>query len=332
MTNEEKAKAIKLAVDKIEKGFGKGAVMVLSEKPLIEVDVISTGSIGIDIAIGIGGLPKGRIVEVYGPESSGKSTLAISTIAQLHAKDPNARAFYIDSEHAFDLGYAQDLGVDVDRLYFSQPSNGEEALEIAHSLFSSKAFDMGVIDSVAALTPKAEIDGEFGESKMGLQARLMSQGMRKLVGIVSTSNTLLIFINQLRDKIGVMFGSPETVTGGNALKFYASVRLDIRRQTQIKDGDEVMGNKTKVKVVKNKLAPPFKICEFDIIFGKGINKAGEILDISVELGLIEKSGSWFSYNESKIGQGRDAVVTFLNDNPEVQDELEEFIRSKFNLQ
>lgn len=331
MTTEEKLKSIKLAVDKIEKGFGKGSVMCLADKPVVDVEVISTGSLSLDIAIGVGGLVRGRIIEIYGPESAGKSTLAISTIAQAHKASPNAQAFYIDSEHSFDMVYAESLGVDMNRLYINQPSNGEEALQITGDLIASKGFDIGVIDSVAALTPKAEIDGDFGESKMGLHARLMSQSMRKLVGITSSTNTCLIFINQLRDKIGVMFGSPETTTGGNALKFYASIRLDIRRQTQIKDGDEVIGNKTKVKVVKNKVAPPFRQCEFDIIFGQGINKAGEVLDLAVELDLVQKSGSWYSYNDSKIGQGRDAVVQFLLDNPEVADDLESFIRNKFNL-
>lgn len=330
MTKEERLKIIATTVDKLDKDYGKGSVMRLGDKNIGPIEVISTGSLRLDIILGTGGVAKGRIVEIYGPESSGKTTLATHIIAQ--AQKQNLPCAMIDVEHAFDAAYASLLGVDIDELFISQPDNGDQALEIADKLISSGAFGVVVIDSVAALVPKAELEGEMGESKMGLQARLMSQALRKMTAAISKTGTVCIFINQLREKIGVMFGNPETTTGGNALKFYASIRLDIRRQTQIKDGDEVIGNKTKVKVVKNKLAPPFKVCEFDIIFGKGINKAGEILDTSVELGLIEKSGSWFSYNDSKIGQGRDAVVQFLQDNEDVQNELEQFIRDKFNLQ
>jgi recombination protein RecA len=326
ITEDEKNKSIQLAIDKIDKAFGKGAVMLLGDKPNQDIDVVSTGSLGLDIALGIFGLPRGRIVEIYGPESSGKTTLASHIIAE--AQRNGGKCGMIDMEHAFDTGYAQQLGVNTDDLYFSQPSCGEEGLEILDTLLNTKAFDVLVVDSVAALVPKAELEGEMGDSKMGLHARLMSQGMRKINGIVSKSNTLVIFINQLREKIGVMFGSPEVTTGGNALKFYASVRLDIRRQAQIKDGDEVIGNKIKVKVVKNKVAPPFRTAEFDIIFGEGISKSGELVDMGVALGVIQKSGSWFSYENNKLGQGRDAVTTLFKDNPEMMTEIETKIYQK----
>ncbi len=321
---DDKLKVLKLALDKIEKDYGKGSVMMLGDKQKEKMDVISTGSIGLDVALGVGGLPCGRIVEIYGPESSGKTTVAIHTIAQSQKK--GGICAIIDAEHAFDANYARKLGVDVDNLIISQPDYGEQALEIADRLISSGAVDVVVIDSVAALVPKGELEGEMGESKMGLQARLMSQALRKLTATISRTGCCCIFINQLREKIGVMFGNPETTTGGNALKFYASVRLDIRRISQIKDGDVASGNRTRVKVVKNKVAPPFRQVEFDIIFGEGISKVGEVIDMGVDLGILQKSGSWFSYGESKIGQGRDAVKQFLFDNPEMMDEMEARIR------
>ncbi len=321
---DEKLKVLKLALDKIEKDYGKGSVMMLGDKQKEKMDVISTGSIGLDVALGVGGLPCGRIVEIYGPESSGKTTIAIHTIAQAQKK--GGICAIIDAEHAFDASYARKLGVDVDNLIISQPDYGEQGLEIADRLISSGAVDVVVIDSVAALVPKGELDGEMGESKMGLQARLMSQALRKLTATISRTGCCCIFINQLREKIGVMFGNPETTTGGNALKFYASVRLDIRRISQIKDGDIASGNRTRVKVVKNKVAPPFRQVEFDIIFGEGISKVGEIIDMGVELGILQKSGSWFSYGDSKVGQGRDAVKQFLADNPEMMEEMEGRIR------
>jgi recombination protein RecA len=321
---DDKLKVLKLALDKIEKDYGKGSVMMLGDKQKEKMDVISTGSIGLDVALGVGGLPCGRIVEIYGPESSGKTTVAIHTIAQAQKK--GGICAIIDAEHAFDSNYARKLGVDVDNLIISQPDYGEQGLEIADRLISSGAVDVVVIDSVAALVPKGELEGEMGESKMGLQARLMSQALRKLTATISRTGCCCIFINQLREKIGVMFGNPETTTGGNALKFYASVRLDIRRISQIKDGDVASGNRTRVKVVKNKVSPPFRQAEFDIIFGEGISKIGEIIDMGVELGILNKSGSWFSYGDSKIGQGRDAVKQFLSDNPEVSDEIEARIR------
>jgi len=321
---DDKLKVLKLALDKIEKDYGKGSVMMLGDKQKEKMDVISTGSIGLDVALGVGGLPCGRIVEIFGPESSGKTTVAIHTIAQAQKK--GGICAIIDAEHAFDANYARKLGVDVDNLIISQPDYGEQALEIADRLISSGAVDVVVIDSVAALVPKSELEGEMGESKMGLQARLMSQALRKLTATISRTGCCCIFINQLREKIGVMFGNPETTTGGNALKFYASVRLDIRRISQIKDGEVASGNRTKVKVVKNKVAPPFRQVEFDIIFGEGISKVGEIIDMGVELGILQKSGSWFSYGDSKIGQGRDAVKQFLQDNPEMMDEMEARIR------
>ncbi|SFN83703.1 recombination protein RecA [Chitinophaga sp. YR627] len=324
--NTDKLKALRLTMDKIEKDFGKGSVMMMGEKGTDPMEVISTGSLGLDIALGIGGFPKGRIIEIYGPESSGKTTVAIHTIAEAQKK--GGICAIIDAEHAFDSSYAQRLGVDVDSLLISQPDHGEQALEIADRLILSGAVDVVVIDSVAALVPKGELEGEMGESKMGLQARLMSQALRKLTATISKTNCCCIFINQLREKIGVMFGNPETTTGGNALKFYASVRLDIRRMTQIKDGDEAVGNRVKVKVVKNKVAPPFRQAEFDIIFGQGISKMGEIIDMGVEYGIIQKSGSWFSYDTNKLGQGRDAVKTLLLDNPEVAAEIEGKIKAK----
>lgn len=322
----EKFKALKLTMDKIDKDFGKGSVMMMSDKGVIEQEVISTGSIGLDMALGIGGLPKGRVVEIYGPESSGKTTLAIHVIAEAQKK--GGMCAFIDAEHAFDSNYAKRLGVDIDNLLISQPDYGEQALEIADRLILSGALDVVVIDSVAALVPKGELEGEMGDSKMGLQARLMSQALRKLTATISKTNSCCIFINQLREKIGIMFGNPETTTGGNALKFYASVRLDIRRMTQIKDGDESIGNHVKVKVVKNKVAPPFRQAEFDIIFGEGISKVGEIIDMGVELGIVQKSGSWFSYNNDKLGQGRDSVKQLLLDNPEMATEIETKIREK----
>ena len=323
--NAEKLKALQATLDKIEKDFGKGTVMKLGDQPQWDVSTIPSGSIALDHALGIGGYPKGRVVEIYGPESSGKTTLAIHAIAQ--AQKNGGIAAIIDAEHAFDRTYAKKLGVDTDTLLISQPDNGEQALEVADSLIRSGAIDIIVIDSVAALTPKAEIEGEMGDSKMGLQARLMSQALRKLTGNISKTNTCCIFINQLRDKIGVMFGNPETTTGGNALKFYSTIRLDVRRTTQIKDGEEAMGNKTRVKIVKNKMAPPFRKAEFDILFGEGISKVGEIIDLGVEFGIVKKSGSWFSYGETKLGQGRDAVKNLLTDNPELMDEIEVKIRA-----
>jgi recombination protein RecA len=318
--DKEKLKALQLTLDKIDKDYGKGTIMKLGSKPLENIPVIPSGSVGLDLALGVGGYPRGRVVEIYGPESSGKTTLAIHAIAE--AQKLGGMAAYIDAEHAFDRSYAEKLMVDVENLLISQPDNGEQALEITDHLIRSGAIDIIVIDSVAALTPKAEIEGEMGDSKMGLQARLMSQALRKLTANISRTNTCCIFINQLREKIGVMFGNPETTTGGNALKFYASVRLDIRKLTQIKEGEEATGNRTKVKVVKNKLAPPFKKAEFDIIYGEGISKIGEIIDIGVEKDIIKKSGSWFAYGDVKLGQGRDAVKSLLKDNPELLDELE----------
>ncbi len=322
----EKFRALKLTMDKIDKDFGKGSVMMMSDKGIIEQEVISTGSIGLDMALGIGGLPKGRVVEIYGPESSGKTTLAIHVIAEAQKK--GGMCAFIDAEHAFDSVYAQKLGVDIDNLLISQPDYGEQALEIADRLILSGALDVVVIDSVAALVPKSELEGEMGDSKMGLQARLMSQALRKLTATIHKTNSCCIFINQLREKIGVMFGNPETTTGGNALKFYASVRLDIRRMAQIKDGDESIGNHVKVKVVKNKVAPPFRLAEFDIIYGEGISKVGEIIDMGVELGIVQKSGSWFSYNNDKLGQGRESVKQLMLDNPEMANEIETKIREK----
>ena len=324
--NTEKLKALKLTIDKIEKDFGKGSVMLMNEKGETQQDVVSTGSLGLDVALGIGGLPRGRVIEIYGPESSGKTTLATHVIAEAQKK--GGMCAIIDAEHAFDSAYAQKLGVDVDNLLISQPDYGEQGLEIADRLILSGALDVVVIDSVAALVPKGELEGEMGDSKMGLQARLMSQALRKLTATISKTNTICIFINQLREKIGVMFGNPETTTGGNALKFYSSVRLDIRRISQIKDGDEAVGNRVKVKVVKNKVAPPFRAAEFDIIFGEGISKTGEIIDMGVDLGIVQKSGSWFSYNGDKLGQGRDAVKQLLLDNPEMAREIETKIREK----
>lgn len=326
----EKLKALKLTIDKIDKDFGKGSVMMMNEKGISEQEVVSTGSIGLDVALGIGGLPRGRVIEIYGPESSGKTTLSIHVLAE--AQKAGGICAIIDAEHAFDSGYAQKLGVDIDNLLISQPDYGEQALEIADRLILSGAVDVVVIDSVAALVPKAELEGEMGDSKMGLQARLMSQALRKLTATINKTNTICIFINQLREKIGVMFGNPETTTGGNALKFYASVRLDIRRMAQIKDGDEAIGNRVKVKVVKNKVAPPFRMAEFDIIFGEGISKLGEIIDMGVELGIVNKSGSWFSYDANKLGQGRDSVKSLLRDNPGLANEIESKIRAKIKEQ
>jgi recombination protein RecA len=324
---DAKLKALQTTMDKLDKTYGKGAVMKLSENAIVDIASISTGSLGLDMALGIGGVPRGRVVEIYGPESSGKTTLTLHCIAE--AQKAGGLAAFIDAEHAFDRAYAEKVGVDTGNLYLAQPDSGEQALEIAEHLISSGAIDIIVIDSVAALVPKGELEGEMGESKMGLQARLMSQALRKLTGIINKTSCTCIFINQLREKIGVMFGSPETTTGGNALKFYASVRLDIRRIGQIKEGaDSIVGNRTRVKVVKNKVAPPFKIVEFDIMYGEGISKIGEILDIGVEMEIIKKSGSWFSYEGSKLAQGRDAVKALLQDNPEMASEIEAKIRAR----
>ena len=322
---EAKLKALQLTLDKLDKAYGKGTVMKMGDKAVEEVEVIASGSLGLDLALGVNGYPRGRVIEIYGPESSGKTTLTLHAIAE--AQKAGGIAAFIDAEHAFDRNYAEKLGVDIENLIISQPDNGEQALEIAENLIRSGAIDIVVIDSVAALTPKSEIEGEMGDSKMGLHARLMSQALRKLTGTISKTNCTVFFINQLREKIGVMFGNPETTTGGNALKFYASVRLDIRRSTQIKDGDNVLGNRTKVKVVKNKVAPPFKVAEFDIMYGEGISKTGEILDLAVEFEIIKKAGSWFSYGETKLGQGRDAVKVLIKDNPELADELEQKIKA-----
>jgi recombination protein RecA len=322
--NKEKLKALQLTLDKIERSYGKGTIMKLGDDAVVSIPAISSGSIGLDAALGIGGLPKGRVVEIYGPEASGKTTLAIHAIAE--AQKAGGIAAFIDAEHAFDRFYAQKLGVDIENLLVSQPDNGEQALEITENLIRSGAIDIIVIDSVAALTPKSEIEGEMGDSKMGLQARLMSQALRKLTSTISKTGACCIFINQLREKIGVMFGNPETTTGGNALKFYASIRLDIRRISQIKDGDRVTGNRVRVKVVKNKVAPPFRQAEFDIVYGEGFSKTGEIIDIGVENGIIKKSGSWYSYGDTKLGQGRDAVKSLLLDNPELSEELEKLVR------
>lgn len=321
-----KLKALQVTLEKLEKSYGKGSIMRLGDKAVETLEIIPTGSIGLDHALGVGGFPRGRVIEIYGPESSGKTTLAIHAIA--NAQKQGGIAAFIDAEHAFDRFYAEKLGVDIENLLISQPDNGEQALEIADNLISSGAIDIIVIDSVAALTPKAEIEGEMGDSKMGLQARLMSQALRKLTGTIAKTGCCCIFINQLRDKIGVMFGSPETTTGGNALKFYASIRLDIRRVTQIKEGEEATGNHVRVKVVKNKVAPPFRKAEFDIMFGEGISKLGEIIDIGVEMNIIKKSGSWFSYEDAKLGQGRDAVKQILIDNPELSDQIEAKIREQ----
>jgi recombination protein RecA len=323
---EAKLKALQLTLDKLDKTYGKGTVMKMGDKAVEEVEVISSGSLGVDLALGVGGYPKGRIIEIYGPESSGKTTLTLHAIAE--AQKAGGIAAFIDAEHAFDRNYAEKLGVDIENLIISQPDNGEQALEIAENLIRSGAIDIVVIDSVAALTPKSEIEGEMGDSKMGLHARLMSQALRKLTGTISKTHCTVFFINQLREKIGVMFGNPETTTGGNALKFYASVRLDIRRSSQIKDGENVIGNRTKVKVVKNKVAPPFRTAEFDIMYGEGVSKTGEILDLAVEFEIIKKSGSWFSYGDTKLGQGRDAVKALIKDNPELAEELEEKIKSR----
>ncbi len=323
--NQEKLKALQLTLDKIEKGYGKGTIMKLGDNAIEDVAVIPSGSIGLDVALGVGGYPRGRVIEIYGPESSGKTTLAIHAIAE--AQKAGGIAAFIDAEHAFDRFYAQKLGVDIANLYISQPDNGEQALEITDHLIRSGAIDIIVIDSVAALTPKSEIEGEMGDSKMGLQARLMSQALRKLTANINRTNTTCFFINQLREKIGVMFGNPETTTGGNALKFYSSVRLDIRRIGQLKEGEEIQGNRTRVKVVKNKLAPPFRKTEFDILYGQGISKTGEVIDLGVDLEIIKKSGSWFSYGETRLGQGRDAVRNLLKDNPELSEELEQKIKA-----
>jgi len=328
MEQSEKDKRVQLALDKISKQFGKTAVMKLSDKPECNVEVIPTGSLTLDVALGVGGFPRGRIVEIYGLESAGKSSIAIHAVAE--AQKLGGNAAYIDVECAFDPQYSTNLGVDIEKLYFAQPDFGEQALEIAINLIESGGFDILVVDSVAALIPKAELDGEMGDAKMGLQARMMSQAMRKMVAVVSKSNTCVIFINQLREKIGVVYGSNEVTTGGNALKFYASIRLDVRRSAQVKDGDEVMGNLTKVKVTKNKVAPPFKIAQFDIMYGKGISKSGEIVDLGVEAGIIKKAGSWYSYGETRLGQGRDGVKQLLEDNPELMDELEIKIKAQIN--
>ncbi len=323
---EAKLKALQLTLDKLDKAYGKGTVMKMGDKAIEEVETISSGSLGLDLALGVNGYPKGRIIEIFGPESSGKTTLTLHAIAE--AQKAGGIAAFIDAEHAFDRHYAEKLGVDIENLIISQPDNGEQALEITENLIRSGAIDIVVIDSVAALTPKSEIEGEMGDSKMGLHARLMSQALRKLTATISKTNCTVFFINQLREKIGVMFGNPETTTGGNALKFYASVRLDIRRSSQIKDGENVMGNRTKVKVVKNKVAPPFRTAEFDIMYGEGVSKTGEILDLAVEFDIVKKAGSWFSYGETKLGQGRDAVKSLIKDNPELAEELELKIKEK----
>lgn len=325
-SSAEKLKALKLTIDKLEKSYGKGVVMKMDDKNVVAVDVISTGSFGLDMALGVGGFPKGRVIEIYGPESSGKTTLAISCIAEAQKK--GGICAFIDAEHAFDQFYAQKLGVNISDLLISQPDDGEQALEIADNLIRSGAIDVIVIDSVAALVPRAEIEGDMGDSKMGLQARLMSQALRKLTGTINKTGCICIFINQLREKIGVMFGNPETTTGGNALKFYASVRLDIRRTGQIKDGDEIIGNRTKVKVAKNKVAPPFRVVEFDIMYGRGISRVGEVLDLAVDNNIVQKSGSWFSYNGTKLGQGRDAVKELLEDNHEMIMDIEKKLKEK----
>ena len=327
---KEKLKILQSTLEKIEKNYGKGAVMSLGDRPKQNIEVISTGSLSLDLALGVGGFPKGRIIEIYGPESSGKTTLAIHAVAE--SQKQGGIAAFIDAEHAFDPVYAKKLGVDVDNLLVSQPDNGEQALEIADSLIRSGSIDIIVIDSVAALTPKAEIEGEMGDSRVGLQARLMSQALRKLTATISKTNCCCIFINQLREKIGVMFGNPETTTGGNALKFYSSVRIDIRRSQAIKDGDQNVGNRVKVKVVKNKVAPPFRSCEFDLMFGEGISKVGEIIDMGVELDIVKKSGSWFSYNDSKLAQGREGAKQLLKDNPELCEEIEAKIREAVNAE
>ena len=323
---QEKMKALKQTIERLEKTYGKGVVMKMDDTRSVVVDVISTGSFGLDLALGVGGFPRGRIVEIYGPESSGKTTIALHTIAEAQKK--GGICAFIDAEHAFDKLYAENLGIDTSNLLIAQPDDGEQALEIADNLIRSGAIDVIVIDSVAALVPRAEIEGDMGDSKMGLHARLMSQALRKLTGTISKTGCICIFINQLREKIGVMFGNPETTTGGNALKFYASIRLDIRRNAQIKDGDDVMGNRTKVKVAKNKVAPPFRVVEFDIMYGKGISRAGEVLDIAVDANIIQKSGSWYSYETTKLGQGRDAVKELIQDNPEMMAEIEAKIRTK----
>jgi len=322
---QEKLKALQLTLDKIEKGYGKGTIMKLGDNAIEDVQVISSGSLGVDLALGVGGYPRGRVIEIYGPEASGKTTLAIHAIAE--AQKAGGIAAFIDAEHAFDRFYAKKLGVDIENLYISQPDNGEQALEITDHLIRSGAIDIVVIDSVAALTPKSEIEGEMGDSKMGLQARLMSQALRKLTANINRTNTTCFFINQLREKIGVMFGNPETTTGGNALKFYASVRIDIRRIGQLKEGEDILGNRTRVKVVKNKLAPPFRKAEFDILYGQGISKTGELIDMGVDLNILKKSGSWFSYGETRLGQGRDAVRNLLRDNPELSEEIEGKIKA-----
>lgn len=327
--NKEKLKALQLTLDKIDKEYGKGTIMKMGDKAISDVPSISSGSISLDVAIGVGGFPRGRVIEIYGPESSGKTTLAIHAIAE--AQKAGGIAAFIDAEHAFDRFYAEKLGVDIENLLISQPDNGEQALEITDHLIRSGAIDIVVIDSVAALTPKAEIEGEMGDSKMGLQARLMSQALRKLTANISKTKTCCVFINQLREKIGIMFGNPETTTGGNALKFYASLRLDIRRITQIKEGEEILGSRTRVKVVKNKLAPPFRKAEFDIMYGEGISKTGEIIDLGVDMNIVKKSGSWFSYGDTKLGQGREAVKQLLLDNPELAEELEGKIREVFQI-
>lgn len=328
---EEKLKALQITIEKLEKTYGKGTIMKLNDKTVLDVPVISTGSLSLDIALGVGGIPRGRVIEVYGPESSGKTTLSMHCIAE--AQKQGGLAAFIDAEHAFDKGYAEKLGIDTENLLISQPDNGEQALEITEHLIRSGAIDIIVVDSVAALVPRAELEGEMGDSKMGLQARLMSQALRKLTGAISKTGCSCIFINQLREKIGVMFGNPETTTGGNALKFYASIRLDIRRIGQIKESaDNVLGNRTRVKVVKNKVAPPFKVVEFDIMYGRGISKSGEIIDLGVELDVIQKAGSWFSYSGNKLGQGRDAVKALVEDNPELMEELEKGIKEKLSAE